>query len=201
MYLVFGLGLTSALIAAVENRRVSLLALSAQYILAGLLLSEILGPWIGSLKIFVGAMIYLILYGTTRPPPQTSTQTPQDLGRNLLSSRPFRLLSIALAGILAYSLFRSYPLPKVTPEVNLGCYWLVTMGLLTAIWAGEPLKVGLGLLTFEGGFELFYTTQEKSLSVMGLLGIANLLVALAIAYLVSAQESSTPEEGGGEKRV
>jgi len=75
------------------------------------------------------------------------------------------------------------------------------MGLLTAIWAGEPLKVGLGLLTFEGGFELFYTTQEKSLSVMGLLGIANLLVALAIAYLVSAQESSTPEEGGGEKRV
>lgn len=199
MYLVFGLSLTSAVIAAAENRRVSLLALSAQYILAGLLLSEILGPWIGSLKIFVGAMTYLVLYGTTRPLPQISSQTPAESGRNLFSGVPFRLLSVALAGMLAYSLFRSHPLPKVTPEVNLGCYWLVTMGLLTAISAGEPLKVGLGLLTFEGGFELFYTTQEPSLSVMGLLGIANLLVALAIAYLTSASEASTPEEG--EERV
>ena len=198
MYLVIGLGLTSALIAAVDNRRLSLLALSAQYILAGLLLSKILGPWIGSLKIFVGAMTYLVLYGTTRPLPQTSTQIPQGSGRNSFLGIPFRLLSIALAGILIYSLFTSYPLPKVASEINLGCYWLVTMGLLTAILAQEPLKTGLGLLTFEGGFELFYITQERSLVVMGLLGIANLLVALAIAYLVSALETSTLEEEEGE---
>ncbi len=194
MYLVIGLGLTSALIAAVDNRRLSLMALSAQYILAGLLLSKILGPWIGSLKIFVGAMTYLILYGTTHSPSQINTQILPGSRKNSLWSIPLRLLSITLAGILIYALFTSYPLPKVASEINLGCYWLVTIGLLTAILGGEPLKTGLGLLTFEGGFELFYTTQERSLVVMGLLGIANLLVALAIAYLVSALETSTLEE-------
>jgi hypothetical protein len=38
------------------------------------------------------------------------------------------------------------------------------------------------------GFELFYAALESSLSVVGLLGVVNLFMALAIAYLASARE-------------
>jgi hypothetical protein len=41
----------------------------------------------------------------------------------------------------------------------------------------------MGLLTLITGFELFYSALERSLSVAGFLGIANFLIALAIAYL------------------
>ncbi|MBC8248814.1 MAG: hypothetical protein H8E90_03965, partial [Anaerolineales bacterium] len=47
----------------------------------------------------------------------------------------------------------------------------------------ERLKAGMGLLTLVTGFELFYSALEHSLSVVGFLGIANFLIALAIAYL------------------
>ena len=66
------------------------------------------------------------------------------------------------------------------------CYWLALVGLLVMILTAEPLKAGLGLLTFMAGFELFYAALESSLSVVGLLGIVNLFMALAIAYLASA---------------
>jgi hypothetical protein len=56
------------------------------------------------------------------------------------------------------------------------------------ILTAEPLKAGLGLLTFMVGFELFYAALESSLSVVGFLGIANLFMALAIAYLASARD-------------
>jgi hypothetical protein len=43
--------------------------------------------------------------------------------------------------------------------------------------------MGLGLLTFQIGFELLFTTWERSLLVAGLLGLVNILLALAIPYL------------------
>jgi len=60
----------------------------------------------------------------------------------------------------------------------------------------ESLKAGMGLLTFMAGFELFYSPLERSLSVAGFLGIANLLIALAISYLEASRAEQTPQ---GEK--
>ena len=62
------------------------------------------------------------------------------------------------------------------------------------ILTAEPLKVGLGLLTFMAGFELFYAALESSLSVTGFLGIINLFMGLAIAYLVSARGRDLGEQ-------
>jgi hypothetical protein len=103
-------------------------------------------------------------------------------------SLPFRLLAVVLTGLATSSLLSSYPLPEVPRDIGFVCYWLALIGLLAMILTVEPLKAGLGLLTFMAGFELFYAALESSLSVVGLLGIVNLLIALAIAYLASARE-------------
>jgi hypothetical protein len=47
--------------------------------------------------------------------------------------------------------------------------------------------MGLGLLTFEIGFELLFTVWERSLLVAGLLGLVNILLALTIPYLKAAE--------------
>jgi hypothetical protein len=91
-------------------------------------------------------------------------------------------------GLVVSSLLKSYPLPEVPRDIGFACYWLALVGLLVMILTAEPLKTGLGLLTFIAGFELFYTGLESSLSLVGFLGIVNLLMALAIAYLASAGE-------------
>jgi hypothetical protein len=101
---------------------------------------------------------------------------------------PFRLLAVVLMGLVVSSLLNSYPLPEVPRYIGFACYWLALMGLLVMILTAEPLKAGLGLLTFISGFELFYAALEKSLSVAGLLGIVNLFMALAIAYLALPRE-------------
>jgi len=90
-----------------------------------------------------------------------------------------------LAGIAAYGLFVTYPLQSVAKEINFVCYWLSLIGILAVALNREPLAVGLGLFTFESGFEVLYATLEESLTVAGLLAAVNILAALAIAYLAS----------------
>ena len=45
------------------------------------------------------------------------------------------------------------------------------------------------------GFEVLFATLEKSLSVAALLGVVNFLIALAIAYITTAQLAALTEEG------
>lgn len=191
---IAGLVVTASLIVVVRDWRVSLAALSAQYLAVGFLLTRLITPEVAAVKTLVGALICPILYLTARrvrrgrqrnkdgpSPPSTSWQVfPMGL--------PFRLLAVVLTGLVANSLLNSYPLPEVPRDIGLACYWLALMGLLTMILSAEPLKAGLGLLTFMAGFELFYAALESSLSVVGLLGIVNLFMALAIAYLALARE-------------
>ena len=63
------------------------------------------------------------------------------------------------------------------------------MGLVTFSLTGEPLKAGMGLLTFMTGFELFYHAIEHSIAMLVVLSIADLIIALSIAYLMQARHS------------
>jgi hypothetical protein len=51
----------------------------------------------------------------------------------------------------------------------------------------------MGLLSIMAGFELFYTAVEPTLTIVGLLGLTNLILALAIAYLTTAWASKHSE--------
>jgi len=195
-----GLVVTASLIIVVRDWRVSLAALLAQYLLVGFLLTRLITPEVAAVKTLVGALICPILYLTARRVrwgrrrSKYETSAPPTGWEVFPVGLPFRLLTVVLMGLVASSLLNSYPLPEVPRDIGFACYWLALIGLLAMILTAEPLKAGLGLLTFMAGFELFYAALESSLSVVGFLGIVNLFMALAIAYLASAREAELVEE-------
>lgn len=204
---VVALVFTGGVIVIIQDWRVSLLALVIQYVVVGLLLTGAVRVELAAIKTLVGAMLCLILYMTARrvdwghpapppPPPddadesaEPSTQTaaPQWI---LPTEVPFRFLAVLLMLVAAFSWASVYALPDVNEAISLSVYTLAALGLLAMGLTDEPLKAGLGLLTFVSAFELFYTVLEPSLAVIGFLGLANFLIALAIAYLTVVRAAS-----------
>jgi hypothetical protein len=179
-----GLFITGGIIVLTEDRRISLISMLAQYILVGLILMRLILPQLAIVKILIGLLVCQVLSISAR-----RIGFPRE-GRGFF----FRLFSLLLVGLTIHELHKRYPLPGMPSYLGLACYWLASMGFLTMNLTNEPLRAGIGLLTFVTGFELFYAPLERSLSVIGLLGIANLLVALAIAYLISFQSAKRERE-------
>lgn len=195
---IVGLVITASLIVVIRDWRFSLAALSVQYVLVGLLLARLIQPQVAVIKVLIGALVCVVLYLTARlvdVSRDNGSPLPPTVGEASLADFTFRLLAALFVGLIAYSLSKRYPLPEMPPDIGLACYWLASLGLLTLMLTEEPLKAGMGLLTLMAGFELFYSVLERSLSVAGFLGIANFLVALAIAYLAAASGAEwTAEE-------
>jgi hypothetical protein len=194
---IVGLFLTGGIIVLVRDWRVSLLALLGQYLLAGLVLSRLVLPEVALIKVLIGALICPMLYLAAR---QAGWGAGQDSAsgstqREVFPAGPaFRLLAVMLMGLLAMALSQSYPLPVIPPDVGLASYWLMLNGLLILMLTEHPLKAGQGLLTAIVGFELLYSPIERSLAMVWLLAVVNLLLALAIAYLIVARDVG-PSEG------
>jgi hypothetical protein len=190
---VAGLALTSSLIVISGDWRLSLLALLAQYILAGLLSTRLMPLQLVQIKVYVGVLICPMLYWAARrvvwirKQHHQAEDTPPPPWPALTMHLPFRLLSVVLIGLTVYALGPTYPLPQVPWEIGLACYWLGLSGLVGLILTDEPFQAGLALLTFLTGCELFYAGLESSLLAMGLLAIGNLLLALVVAYLTVAR--------------
>lgn len=197
---VVALMFTAGIIVVIQDWRVSLLALVIQYIIVGLLLTGAVRAELAAIKTLVGAMLCLILYMTARrvdwgrpaplpPPPDEVDESAEASAQPVVpqwilpTELPFRFLAVLLMLVAVYSWALGYPLPDVNEAIGLSVYILATLGLLAMGLTDEPLKAGMGLLTFVSAFELFYTVLEPSLAVVGFLGLANFLIALAIAYL------------------
>jgi len=104
----------------------------------------------------------------------------------------FRLMVLLLGGLVAYGLWRAYPLGIVPSGVSLTSYLLVAIGLLVTLTSADPLRIGLGVLTFVNGFEGTYLFLEHSLVMMALLSAVDIIIALGIVtcaemWLVSLQ--------------
>ena len=111
---------------------------------------------------------------------------------------PVRVIVTALALAMSISLASRNPLPitadqTLSRDFTIGAFSVMLLGLINAALAENPLKVGLGLLSFLAGFELFFTAVEPTLTIVGLLGLTNLILALAISYLTTAWASRRSE--------
>lgn len=174
-----------------------ILALLCQYILVGLMLSRLVRPDIAVLKIMIGAFICPILFLSARQlPVRASLLSPVGEKQPPVSTTSgviFRLLAALLILLVTLTIGDMFILTGLSLSITITIYWLILMGLIILVIAEQPLKTGIGLLTILTGFDLLYTMLERSLLMTGLWGAANLLIALAISYLIVARGANPKE--------
>lgn len=195
----------ASLLVIFTNWRLLILALGAQYILIGLMLTRVVPIELAAVKALVGVMICPVLYITARrvnwgqitPDDDDDDEVP-DTPRPkrrwwwiVSPGLPVRLIVTALGVAISLSLANRNPLPitadqALSRDFTIATFSVILLGLINAALAENPLKVGMGLLSLLAGFELFYTSVEPTLTIVGLLGLTNLIIALAIAYLTTA---------------
>lgn len=181
---------------AFDNRRFACLVLLAQYVLFALLLAPQLYTPVVLARLSLGVGICAILYITASRLQRAAHDVSSDAliarqGAPTIMARPkqrivrvlFNLSALALAGLLAYSLWSAYPLTLVPPAFSLASYWIVGMGLMTTLVSNDPWRRGVGLLLLVSGGESLYLSLERGLLIMGLLSIIDVMLALAVVYI------------------
>lgn len=203
----WGVVVTAIVLIVVQDWRVSVIALAVQSILLGLLFASVLAPLLAGVQMVLGLLACLVLaltarhvgWGRREARPIARPSGPgryYSVQRWLPTGLAFRLVAALMAVVAAYTLSRrpGYQLPEVTEFINLASYMLMALGILALGLTEEPLKAGMGLLTFLSGFELFYFTLEQALVLIGFFGSATLLIALATAHLTAARAAGLQGE-------
>lgn len=202
--ILLALIVVSGLLVILADWRLLNLLLGAQYLLIGifLIVNNIEGfpAELAIVKALVGVMIVPVLYISARrarwgkPPDENGDESAPDVRRlDFLRAPGLVLRSIValLGAAVALSLALRNPIEfaasqAVSRDITIATFTLIGQGLLNIALHENPLKTGLGLLTVTAGFELFFVLVEPSLLVIALLGVANLVIALALSYLVTA---------------
>jgi hypothetical protein len=200
--LMLGLLFTGTVIMVLEDWRLNLWALMAQYVLVGLLLVGVIPSRVALAKIVVGGLVCLILFLTGGHVHWgRAAATRNSLAGRLAAGQDpapmniwYRLAVAVLAAVVTYALALRHPFADQAQGISQASYWLLVVGVLTAALGRWPFKAGLGLFTFQSGFGILLASFEKSLSVAALVGIVNFLTALAIAYLTAPMTAFLPED-------
>jgi len=198
---VTGILITAGLLVVSRDWWLNVTALTSQYFFVVLLLTRLIRPEVAAVKGLIGWMICMVFYLTERRASaleQASaaggTAPATRRRRWIISARAsFCLLAGISVSVAAYTAVLRIPLPEVPGDITLACYLLASLGLLLIGLSEAPMQVGLGLLTFLSGFDLFYVALEPSLAVAGLLGAVSFLIALATAHLRVAQVTAGSE--------
>jgi len=192
---VAGILVTTGLLVISREWRLNVISLTLQYFFVVLLLTRLIRLEVAAVKGLIGWMVCMVLYLTERRVDmlgQSSAVEEETVSRRrrrwVMSARTsFCLLAGLMVAVAAYTAALRLPLPEVPKDISLACYLLVGLGLLLIGLSESPMQVGMGLLTFLSGFDLFYVALEPSLAVAGLLGAVSFLIALATAYLRVAE--------------
>ncbi len=159
--------------------RWTLVALAVQFLAAAWLVSLNWPLTLALVKLVVGWMA-----GAVLATAQAGTIEPAEP----LSGRLFRVVAASLLLVALYTVFT--PVQewlRVDPAILAGALILIGAGLVQVSMTAQPLRVGIGLLTFLTGFEVLYAALELSVLVAGLLAVVNLGLALAVAYLLPGE--------------
>ena len=196
-WLVVGMGICSLLIVVVGDWRFSLLAFGLQSVLLALLNMRLLPFEWAVLRMLVGGLVALLWFISARQVRWGERQEPARWwllrrGRGerwpLLSTGPvMRWLAAGLAGVVFFRLQGRLTLPVLPADLGLACTWLWLMGFLAMAISDEPFRAGMGLLTITWGFQLLCAALDPSPTSIGLLSGLDLLLGLALAYLMVAR--------------
>ncbi|MBI4675196.1 MAG: hypothetical protein HY741_26440 [Chloroflexi bacterium] len=192
--LELGLLIAVAVVVVVADWRISLLALSSQYILVAILLSTLIPLQIAAVRMIAGGLVALMFYitarrmypGRRRRRAQAEPQTRQEPSRGIFwINLPFRLIGLALAALSVIAASEQFVLLNAPLLFWVTGLWLATGGLLTIAMTRDALRLGMGLLFFTSGFGIIYLSIDNSLVIYALLVIADLVIALAISHIAS----------------
>lgn len=167
------------------HQRWLLTTLLAQYAALLWLAQGPYGIAVGMVKALAGALTVLILWLSVKGIELPSVGD----GDSLVDRGEFRAVAGLVALLTGFGLNRAGLIasPHVSPEAALAGTWLLTSGLIQIGLFARPLRVGVGLLTFLSGFEIFYSALEPSLAVAALLAGVHLGLGLIMAYLSRSQ--------------
>ncbi len=175
--ILLGLVFTASLIVLNPDWRLALYALTAQYVLTALLLSQILQPSPAILRAFSGALATTILYVTLRRLTeqrraaliQLDGEPPLDSIERLYRPEvfvvgfPFRVFAIAFVAVGIVGIASSMTFLGLSAYVLFSGLWLIAMGILVATVSRDVLRLGLGILLFSSGFCILESAVEGSL--------------------------------------
>lgn len=170
---------SSLCILMLQNFRLALAALAAQYLLIFLLITSVLPSSLALVKLLVGWMITALLVSEIRL-IEKDWENRIALSGNLLRGGVLILLWIVV--------YLGLPLIQLWIPVNqtvlLGGMILLSGGLIQVGLSSQVLRVSLGLLTLFSGFEIIYAALEPSVLVSGLLVLVNIGIGLTGLFLV-----------------
>ena len=156
------------------------------------------------LQAFVGALVAVMLYLSARQLGGTwAAGFDRELRWPQVSSLTgFRVMIVALAAVAFFVLRQRVDLPKMDALYRDALLWLTMMGLLGLALFEDPLHAGLALLAMLAGSELLLFSLIQQRTWIGLLLAGQLLLGLAISYLIVSRglsaAQSEPEPSIGE---
>ena len=155
------------------------------------------------LQAFVGGLVAVMCYISAR---QLGGTRAIDFDREVrwpqvASLTGFRVMAVALAAVAFFALRQRVDLPRVDALYRDALLWLTMMGLLGLALYEEPLHAGLALLAMLAGSELLLFSLIQQRMWIGLLLGGQLLLGLAISYLMVSrglsETGSEPAAGPG----
>jgi len=207
---VAGVFVTATLLVVSRDWRLNTIALALQYFFVTLLMTQVTRVEMAAVKALIGWVICLVFYLTEQ---QARAPARLDQSEGTLSLRKwfvarlegwrhqgisaraaFSFMAALLVGVTVYVSSSAMPLPQLSQSLTMVCYLLAGLGIVLLGLSQDPLRVGVGLLMFLSGFDLFYVALEPSLVVTGFLGAISFVIALGTAYLKAAQLAASGEE-------
>jgi hypothetical protein len=147
------------------------------------------------LQAFVGGMVAIMLYLSARQLSGTGARVFDREVRwpQVSSLTGFRVMTVALAAVAFFALRQRVALPRMDTLYRDALLWLAMMGLLGLSLYDEPLHAGLALLAMLAGSELLIFSLIQQRMWVGLLLGGQLLLGLAISYMVVSRGMAAAE--------
>jgi hypothetical protein len=190
---VIGVAITGILLILADRRMQILILLTIQYVLSAVLVWATLSLQVAVARMVSGLVVAAILGLAVW---SIGLRSRISRSRVLPSGRAFRLISALLISVAAIGIGRGpwIEVLELPTMVILGALLMVGLGLLQIGLFDAPLRIGVGLLTLIGGFEMAYGIIEPSLAIIALFALVNIGIALSISYLVMLAAGQTDTE-------
>lgn len=193
-------GLGAAVVVIVRDWRLALFGYALNSVMLALLLSRILPAEWALQQVIAAGLIAVMLFlsaGQLRAPRENGFSREARWPR-MASLTPFRLMTVGLLLVVFLTVRESVQLPFMEPLFRDAVLWLGLVGLVGLALHEEPLHAGLSLLIFLGAAMLIVFTLTQRRMLVGLLQAGQVLLGLAIAYLVVAHGLGAHETRGGD---